>query len=102
MAWTQTERLEVQRLGSRHAQLRGGWLPVNCLRMLGRDDSDMVWKIRDTRAIRDTHLNTCLAGDRSPPEGIGPRQRGPVPKFRQSNGPRRGPVPATDSAVWDR
>ena len=59
-------------------------------------------KIRDTRVIRDTHVNTYLAGTDDCQTGTGPGKPGPVPVFRQSNGPGPGPVLATDSVVPDR
>ena len=48
-------------------------------------------KIRDTRVIRDTHLNTCLAGDRSPPDG----NRSPANGDRSPNSDR-ATVPVGD------
>ena len=61
-----------------------------------------VRKIRDTRIIGDTHVNTFLAGTGDCQPRTGPRFRGPVLDFRQSNGPRPGSVLATDSVVPDR
>ena len=52
--------------------------------------------------IRDTYVNTYLVGTDDCQTGTGPGKPGPVPEFRQSNGPGPGPVLATDSAVWDR
>ena len=57
-------------------------------------------KIRDTRVIHNTHVNTYLAGTDDCQTGTGPGKPGPLPVFRQSNGPGPGPVQATDSDVY--
>ena len=52
----------------------------------------MASKIRNTRVIRDTHVNTNLAGTDDCQTGTDPGKPGPVTVFRQSNSPGPGPV----------